>query len=102
MAVADVNRARTRNNPLRVGAAAANDQIVVAQIKALKRARVEQEVAPEMLTPAGQALHKRGTDVPLPIVVRHHVGVVDRRKDRRVGIELVQRLKDSLGTTVLV
>ena len=102
MAIADVDGTGARDDPLRIGAAAADDQIVVTQIKTFKRAGVEQKVAPEVLAPAGETLHKRGADVPLPIVVGHHIGIIDRGKNRRIGVERVECLKDALGAAVLV
>src|SRR5262249_10144163 len=97
-----MSRARRWNDTLGIRAATTQDQIVIAQVEALECAGIEQEIFLKVASPAWQLLHPGCADIPAAIELRHRLRIVERRVDRSIGVQIVQRLKHALGAAVLI
>jgi hypothetical protein len=101
-AVADVHRLRPGDDAVAEAALVAQHHVVAAQVELLEGERVEREVELLLAVGEGQAVDERRADVPLAPVGGHARAVVERRVQRRVGVEADQRLQHVLRAAELV
>jgi hypothetical protein len=84
------------------GTAAAQDDIVFAEVKALKGVRVEEEIFLEMLFEKGQVLHERGAYLHFSESIRHVIGKVNGGIKRCLRESLAEDFHHPLSPTKLI
>ena len=98
--VANVSRARLRDDAFGESRRRTDDDIVIGKIERFKCHRIKQERGAMSLLPH-QFLHKTGANIPIAILRRHRFRIIERCVNRCIRIHLMKHLDDFLRPTHL-
>ncbi len=100
--VTHVQRLRRGDHAMAKATLVGQDDVISAEIKALKSQRIQGKKELVMAFDPRQPVHPRGADVPLSISGRHSPCPIYTRIDRRLGKQRDQVLQHLLGAPHLV